>query len=97
MESKGQPGGFLNELATPSDALLSSWIKKGYSYEHLARTTVKAINPNDNFFTIRLERNKVAIPLGWFLSGTSRNELMNQAKNLDSNEQYHSFVQAAFH
>ncbi|MDI1355372.1 MAG: hypothetical protein PSX36_10660 [bacterium] len=96
-ESKtSAPALFLNEINTPLSTLLNSWYTKGYSYSHIAKMTIKKIDPRDRFFEIKLDRKKRTIPLGWFLSGSSRDEIINQAENLNSNREYLEFTNHAF-
>jgi len=91
-----EPAFFLNEMSSPVNTLLNSWYTKGYSYAHIARATVNLINSNDHFFEIRLDRGKHTIPLGWFLSGSSTDEIIRQAESLNSNPAYTLFIAFAF-
>jgi hypothetical protein len=91
-----RPGFFLNEIGSPLNTLLNSWYTKGYSYANIARETVQLINSNDQFFEIRLDRKKSAIPLGWFLSLKSKNEIIRQLDELDSTDGYKAYTSFSF-
>lgn len=91
-----EPAFFLNEMSSPLNTLLNSWYSKGYSYAHIASATVNLINRDDHFFEIRLDREKHTIPLGWFLSGHTTDEIIRQAETLNSNPAYSSFTAFAF-
>ena len=83
---------FLNELNGPLNSFINSWYTKGYSYAHLAKSTINKINTNDQFFDLRLNREHKPIPLGWFLSVESRNEIVRQLGNLHTNAAYLKYI-----
>jgi predicted acylesterase/phospholipase RssA len=87
----------LHELTTPVNALVNSWYTKGYSYANIAGATMSQFDPNDQFYELRLDRDKMKIPLGWFLSEASRREIGRQAAVLGENIQYTSFVRRMEH
>ncbi|MBK9504972.1 MAG: hypothetical protein WBP31_14460 [Chitinophagales bacterium] len=59
------------------NALIHGCDAGGCSYVHIADLTVNKINPEDHYFEIKLNRETVELPLGWFFSDRSRQEIIN--------------------
>jgi predicted acylesterase/phospholipase RssA len=86
-----EPCTFLNELRTPVNALASTWKERGGAFERISAITISKINKNDRYFEMRLNREKVDLPLGWIFSSRSQKAMIDQLNNLHANKNYQEF------
>lgn len=85
---KNDQGELLHEARMPMNALIHSSYAGGFSYAHIADLTINKINPDDHYFEIKLNRDNVELPLGWFFSDKSRGEIVRQLNELSQNKEY---------
>lgn len=86
------PAALMPELSAPMKTLLNSWFTKGFSYSAIANKSMPFVGENDRYSEIALYRKGVPLPVGWYLSKRSIQELNRQASTLMENEGYSTFV-----
>lgn len=81
-----QPTAFMQEALSPPKAFISAWSRSGVGMEIGVKSLVYNLKLRSEFTRLVLDRDKGTLPLGWFLSTTAQNIMLDQENNLSTLE-----------